>query len=207
MYHTSYAIFVDSDEFLVPMQNSTWKDMLSYVGAQMEGGDKDVGAYRFQNVFFNLNFTDDDKFINHSLVERYSIKTLLKTKHDIHKWSIQRHQRSKVMVIPTRVVSMNIHFVNEFVPIHYVTTATQSGTKRGVASETICERQHMTSVDGIDRYCPLLMEYHSGHMFHYRKSSMRSSDPEIIVERRMFNFADNILAGIEYVHTQCLDCL
>ena len=115
IYHTRYTVFVDVDEFIVPMVGTTWDSILSNQSFSLQSP---YAALLFRCAFFKKEWKDDETFTNNSIAMKYNIKSLLKTKREPKIW--RPKQRSKLLVRPERVFTMGIHHVHAFISTNYV---------------------------------------------------------------------------------------
>uniref|UniRef100_A0A8D9AU23 Glycosyltransferase family 92 protein n=1 Tax=Cacopsylla melanoneura TaxID=428564 RepID=A0A8D9AU23_9HEMI len=113
MYLYSYIMFIDLDEFIVPKNNTTLVELISWLSKHLS--THSIGSYSFQNAFFYLQWPNDDSI---DLGNRFesSLVSISKTKR---KLKLHPHkQRSKYIIRPEHVVEVGNHFVWEFIPGH-----------------------------------------------------------------------------------------
>jgi hypothetical protein len=157
--------------------------MVSHLASQNGGGAVEgIGAYMFRNVFFSKHISNDEILTNHPSIQQFNIQALLKTKHstEISDYNV----RSKLIVIPKRVLIINVHIVNEFLPIQDPVAKDKSNsTDKNVAIAT---------------YSLYKVEYTTGLLFHYRSGG--NVEAENIEDKRMLNFVDDLVGRVESVH-------
>ncbi|RWS26278.1 hypothetical protein B4U80_00416 [Leptotrombidium deliense] len=112
MYSFKYVLMIDLDEYIIPHIDSNYFQLISRINS-VNNNDLRGGAYSFQNAFFYLLWPDDSNFTQSSM-SSFDLSTLRKTRR---KQKLHNHkQRSKLIVVPERVVEVGNHFVWEFVP-------------------------------------------------------------------------------------------
>ena len=110
MSHTDYLVVEDLDEIIVPMQQPTtsWSQLIRKIRVPNEN----IAGYSFQCVFFKTDWPSDETFMNDTVVRKYDLQTLLKTKRENRIWP--HSQRSKMIVIPEKIDVLTVHEVETF---------------------------------------------------------------------------------------------
>ena len=106
MFLSKYVAIIDIDEFIVPLKVAKWSDLLKSIDQQKSK------CYVFQCVFFRMEWPSHTLFQNHSIVNQYNIKTLLKTHRDTN--AHPHGDRSKMILVPEAVNVVGIHSVQQF---------------------------------------------------------------------------------------------
>ena len=110
MYITKYLVIVDLDEIIVPMKYTKWAEIIDQQSLRLNTSA--VGSYSFRCVFFRTEWPSDQTYLNNTLVTKYNIQTLLKTKRE--KKLFYYGERSKLMVIPERIWGVCVHTVLKY---------------------------------------------------------------------------------------------
>ena len=110
MYVTKYTVMVDLDEIIVPTKHTDWTEIIDQQSLGMDTSS--IGSYSFQCVFFKTEWPPDQTYLNNTLVTKYDIQTLLKTKRE--RKLFPHGERSKIMVIPERVGHVGVHIVMKY---------------------------------------------------------------------------------------------
>lgn len=106
MYRTKFVVNVDLDEFIVPIKDDNWYQMVANLHDKTNHPDN-IAAYSFRNQFFPLQKPDDPYFENSATAKRYYITALLKTlKEDL---IFPSNRKSKIMGRPERILVWNTH--------------------------------------------------------------------------------------------------
>ena len=101
-HKTKYLAFLDIDEFIIPKQNDvySWSEMLKRLPT--------VSSYGFRNVFFRSNSDSFQSGEDYSKAARkYKLITLTKLRRD--KFVFPMYERSKLIVNPKKVETIEIH--------------------------------------------------------------------------------------------------
>jgi len=124
MFRARFVVMVDLDEVLVPRRRSHWRPMLEDATARWRRrfvsfdplrtvDDIFPGAYLIQNVFFRLNWEDDEVAGNDTRVRRLDLVTLRKTRREDRPFP--PYSRSKYVAWTRAVAMLGVHSVMEFV--------------------------------------------------------------------------------------------
>ena len=105
MYTSKYIAFVDLDEMIIPVHNYTWNDLMSHL-EQIPANQTKCG-FAFQNIFYDLYFTNDEEIERNETIKQNRIFSLLKTKRSHHVF--EHFIRSKLIVNPRRLNVMSVH--------------------------------------------------------------------------------------------------
>jgi hypothetical protein len=112
---STFAVFTDLDEFIVPRRWDSWSEMLEGVTANWRGhnGRQFPGSYLFKNVFFRTDWTQDQTFADRGDAYR-SLITLSTTERElkVFEWM----SRSKYIVWSNMTLMVGVHTVVETPP-------------------------------------------------------------------------------------------
>ena len=136
-YVSKYVVLTDIDEIIVPMKSRNWHELLddtpnaniSINGTLTDSTNKStnvtdlsvhpkrpVGSYSFRCVFFTTRSASDPRYVDHPLVKKYNVLSLLKTTRK--KLSYPHRIRSKTIIIPERVSVAGNHLVHRWQDPH-----------------------------------------------------------------------------------------
>lgn len=108
MYRSSYIVFTDLDEVIVPRGAFDWSMMMSRLPPAPH-----YGGYIVQNVFYYLDKEDDANNSQSNLVRQLKLKTLLKTSRDL--LPLPWYSRSKYIVQPSIAEVLGVHFIYRYI--------------------------------------------------------------------------------------------
>ena len=111
---SSFVVFTDLDEILVPRAHSDWSSMLDAVSERYRPGPSSPfpGVYVVRSSFFRTDWPSDDE-VPRLAVDRHLV-TLIKTRREtkIYSWS----DRSKYIVWTKAVQMVGVHNVLSLMP-------------------------------------------------------------------------------------------
>uniref|UniRef100_A0A8D8YWY8 Glycosyltransferase family 92 protein n=1 Tax=Cacopsylla melanoneura TaxID=428564 RepID=A0A8D8YWY8_9HEMI len=191
MYLYSYIMFIDLDEFIVPKNNTTLVELISWLSKHLS--THSIGSYSFQNAFFYLQWPNDDSI---DLGNRFesSLVSISKTKR---KLKLHPHkQRSKYIIRPEHVVEVGNHFVWEFIPGHGSLNVPQNTVilhHYRICQVFFIHLQHKTS-----SFFSL-----SGILHHYRICEFGGNDcikQKHVEDRTAHRYKTQLVANVEAVY-------
>ncbi|XP_021375042.1 beta-1,4-galactosyltransferase galt-1-like [Mizuhopecten yessoensis] len=94
-----YLLFVDLDEFLLPVYNYTWSDMVHFL-RNFESESNNVAGFSFKSAFF------DPKQVPDPSQQLTFLQLLLRNK-------VLSSVRTKLMVAPQKIFELGIHHVSK----------------------------------------------------------------------------------------------
>lgn len=101
MAEFEYLLFVDLDEFLLPVYNDTWSDMVNFLQTfQKTNSDENVAGFSFKSAFF------DPKQIPDPSQQLTFLQLLQRNK-------ILSSVRTKLMVAPQKIFELGIHHASK----------------------------------------------------------------------------------------------
>ena len=99
MMTSRFVLSLDMDEVIVPMRNSNWSSIIDKHG--------EAAVYVFRNTFFRKEWSQNQKFADHKMMQKYPIDALLYTRREKTIWGAGA--RSKYIARPEMVNMAGIH--------------------------------------------------------------------------------------------------
>ncbi|XP_033761324.1 beta-1,4-galactosyltransferase galt-1-like [Pecten maximus] len=112
MFTFKHVAFLDFDEFIVPRNQNTIPDFLSYLHEEQGVDDETISAYKFKSAFFDSKFNSDDVVELSELRQLTTLNNTVRTR----KFS---NIRTKLIVNPVNVFELGIHHVSKPNEEHY----------------------------------------------------------------------------------------
>ncbi|ELT89068.1 hypothetical protein CAPTEDRAFT_115068, partial [Capitella teleta] len=106
MYSSKYIAFLDLDELLVPKEAQTWLEVLKMKKCEEQSS---IG---FQNVFYKLEWEQDEVTSKNQTISGLGLKSLLYTKRETKIWP--HKSRSKYIVRPENILEPGVHFPHKY---------------------------------------------------------------------------------------------
>jgi Glycosyltransferase family 92 len=109
---STFAVFTDLDEIIVPRRRDSWTELLEDVSSvwRQHNTGQFPGSYLFRNTFFRTDLTQDQTFANRG--ENYQNLTTLTTTEREQK-VFPHFQRSKYIVWSEAAITLGVHMVAE----------------------------------------------------------------------------------------------
>ncbi|XP_062578873.1 uncharacterized protein LOC134240813 [Saccostrea cucullata] len=151
--------FNDIDEFIVPQQTETWNSMLPYLHTLARDSlskQEDVAVFRFQSVFFDSNFVNQEPVKNDEFIQLLTSNVTMRT-------STVSKVRTKMIAYPLRVFELGIHHLSRPIKENFKTVS---------IPETIALIYHYRTCDwNYGMNCDRIVKDDS--MYRYRKELLR----------------------------------
>jgi Glycosyltransferase family 92 len=109
---STFAVFTDLDEIIVPRRRDSWTEMLEDVTLvwRQQNVRQFPGSYLFRNTFFRTDLTQDQTFANRG--ENYqNLTTLTTTEREQRVFAY--FERSKYIVWSEAAITLGVHMVAE----------------------------------------------------------------------------------------------